>query len=84
MLRYADHHIFTSDDLKEIKKYFEKIQSASKIILTTEKDGVRLEKFRNELKDHPIYVLPIKHSFLFGEGPAFDEKINSFVKDILW
>lgn len=84
MLRYADHHIFTSDDLQEIKRHFEKIQSPDKIILTTEKDGVRLEKFRNELKDHPIYVLPIKHSFLFGEGGKFDETIFSFVSDILW
>jgi tetraacyldisaccharide 4'-kinase len=84
MLRYADHHIFTSDDLQEIKKQFEKIQSAGKIILTTEKDGVRLEKFRNELKDHPIYVLPIRHSFLFGEGDKFDAQVLEFVKDILW
>lgn len=84
MLHYADHHIFTSDDLHEIKRQFEKIQSPDKIILTTEKDGVRLEKFRNELKDHPIYVLPIKHSFLFGEGHLFDQVILRFVKDILW
>jgi len=84
MLRYADHHIFTSDDLKEIIRHFEKIQSVNKIILTTEKDGVRLEKFKNELKDYPIYVLPIKHSFLFNEGALFNENILTFVKDILW
>ena len=84
MLRYADHHIFTSDDLKEIKKHFEKMRSTNKIILTTEKDGVRLEKFRNELKDYPLYVLPISHRFLFDEGNKFDNIITSFVADILW
>lgn len=84
MLKYRDHQIFTTDDLKEIIKQYTRIESDKKIILTTEKDGVRLEKFRNELKDYPIYVLPISHSFLFSEGPAFDTTIMSFVEDILW
>ncbi len=83
MLHYADHHIFRSDDLNEIKKHFEKIQSPGKIILTTEKDAVRLEKFRSELQGFPIYVMPIRHRFLFEEGKDFDEKVLSFVKDIL-
>ena len=37
------------------------------MILTTEKDGVRLEKFESELKQLPVYVLPMTHQFLFGE-----------------
>ncbi len=84
MLRYRDHQIFTTDDLKEIIKYYDRIDSKKKIILTTEKDGVRLEKFKSELQDYPIYVLPISHSFLFSEGPAFDTTVMSFVEDILW
>ncbi len=80
MIRYTDHHIFTIDDLKEIKKYFEKLQSSDKFILTTEKDAVRLEKFRTELQDFPIYVLPIKHRFLFDEKDAFDKQVTDFVE----
>ncbi len=79
MLRYPDHHIFNSDDLAEIKKQFEKIKSSNKIILTTEKDAVRLVKFEQELKDYPIYVLPIEHSFLFNEALLFNEKIINFI-----
>ncbi len=79
MLRYADHHIFDIDNLADIKKQFERITSKNKIILTTEKDAVRLFKFVNELKDYPIYVLPIQHSFLFGEMAVFDSQIKSFV-----
>jgi tetraacyldisaccharide 4'-kinase len=86
MLRYADHHIFNSDDLADIKKHFEKIQADNKIILTTEKDATRLVKFADELKDYPVYVLPIEHSFLFGEGEGFDKLvagfISSFKKDV--
>jgi tetraacyldisaccharide 4'-kinase len=80
MLLFKDHHIFSVDDLAEIKKQFSKIESPDKIILTTEKDGVRLAKFESELKDLPIYVLPIKHKFLFGEENLFDEQVLTFVE----
>ena len=80
MLRYPDHHIFHSDDLEEIKKQFGKIQSTSKIILTTEKDAVRLQKFESELNNFPLYVIPIEHSFMFDEGVVFDKTIMNFIK----
>ena len=79
MLRYPDHHIFNIDDLQEIKKQFEKIQSQNKIILTTEKDGVRLTKFENELKDFPLYVIPIEHTFMFNEKEKFDGQVVTFI-----
>jgi tetraacyldisaccharide 4'-kinase len=80
MLKYPDHHIFNSNDLKDIKKHFEKIKSSKKIILTTEKDGVRLQKFKSELYDLPIYVLPIKQHILFNEGHFFNAEILNFIE----
>jgi tetraacyldisaccharide 4'-kinase len=80
MLRYQDHHIFDSDDLNEIKKQFAKIRSSEKLILTTEKDGVRMQKFETEFADFPIYVLPIKHSFLFGGAEKFDQQVIDFIR----
>lgn len=79
MLRYNDHHIFDSDDLNDIKKHFEKIPATDKIILTTEKDGVRLQKFDAELKEYPVYVLPIMHAFLFNESGKFEQLVKEFV-----
>ena len=79
MMQYPDHHIFTIDDLKEIKKKFESIDVTNKMILTTEKDAVRLVKFNNEIVDLPFYVLPIRHSFLFGEGEIFNELVCNFI-----
>jgi tetraacyldisaccharide 4'-kinase len=79
MLRYADHHIFSSTDLRDIKKHFGKIVSDNKMILTTEKDGVRLKKFEKELIDMPIYVMPIKQHFLFEEADAFNEIVLQFI-----
>ena len=80
MLRFADHHIFTTDDLKDIKKQFEKISDANKIMLTTEKDAVRLLKFEKEIAQMPIYVLPVKHVFLFDGLPAFQQEVISFIE----
>jgi tetraacyldisaccharide 4'-kinase len=80
MLRYPDHHIFDSDDLLEIKKQFEKIKSEKKIIITTEKDGVRLQKFEQELASYPIYVLPIEHAILFNKATEFHQQVIDFVK----
>lgn len=80
MILFSDHHIFSIDDLAEIKKQFSKIESSNKIILTTEKDGVRLAKFENELRDLPIYVLPMRHKFLFGEEAKFDANVIAFIE----
>lgn len=84
LLMYRDHHIFNSDDLKEIKKCFLKIKNKKKIILTTEKDGVRLAKFEKELEGVPVYVFPMAHQFLFGQEDEFKngmlEYLYSFKK----
>lgn len=78
---YSDHHIFNIDDLNEIKQIFEKIKTNRKLILTTEKDAVRLIKFSDELKDIPLYVLPVKHKFLFDDTDVFNNRIIDFVKN---
>ena len=79
MIKFPDHHIFTTDDLIEIKSHFKKMLSDQKIILTTEKDAVRLEKFKDELMDFPIYVLPIKHEFLFEDEARFLKLLKNYI-----
>ena len=79
MLRYADHHIFDIDDLADIRKHFDRMRSASKIMLTTEKDAVRLQKFEREMKDLPVYVIPIEHVFMFGDTETFSKSIRDFI-----
>lgn len=81
MMHFNDHHIFSIDDWKEIRSKFEKLQSAEKIILTTEKDAMRLLKFEHELDSLPFYVMPIEHSFLFGGGTEFDTIVAKFIKE---
>jgi len=42
-LKYADHHQFDKNDLAAIQNRFDQIKTQNKLILTTEKDYVRLE-----------------------------------------
>ncbi|MEO6489920.1 MAG: tetraacyldisaccharide 4'-kinase [Ferruginibacter sp.] len=79
MNKFPDHHIFSIDDLHDIKKNFEKLNSQNKIILTTEKDAVRLQKYVFELSPYPVYVLPIKHRFLFGDAAKFNGIVKQFI-----
>lgn len=50
---YPDHHFYTSDDLKKIKD----IAAEAEIIVTTEKDGVKLKRL--SIKDMPIYTIAV-------------------------
>lgn len=79
LMLYKDHHIFNSTDLKEIKKRFTDIKNEKKIILTTEKDGVRFSKFEKELENFPVYVLPMSHQFLFDQGSDFENDVLEFI-----
>lgn len=83
MLHYPDHHIFTIDDWKDIKKRFDKITAEKKIMLTTEKDAVRLAKFGDQLNDVPLYVIPLKHHFLFNDEENFLSLIKKYIKDFV-
>jgi len=81
MIQYADHRIFTIDDLKDVKKRFKAIEAVNKIILTTEKDAVRLVKFNAEIADWPLYVIPVRHHFLYGEGDRFNQLVINFIRN---
>ena len=81
MMHYGDHHIFSIDDWRDIQKRFTALEGPKKIILTTEKDAMRLLKFESELAGLPFYVLPIEHQFLFGEGTQFDSIVYTFIQE---
>jgi tetraacyldisaccharide 4'-kinase len=80
-MAYRDHHIFSIDDLQAIFRRFTSLTAAGKIILTTEKDAVRLIKFREEMEAWPFYVLPIAPCFLFGEEVRFTDLIAKFITE---
>ena len=81
LMSFSDHYIFHIDDLRDIKRRFDRIDASKKIILTTEKDAMRLTKFKNELERLPVYVIPISHHFLFEEEMKFIDAVTKFIRE---
>lgn len=79
-LFYNDHHLFSIDDINEIKYRFDAILEGEKIILTTGKDAVRLVRYKEQLEDLPVYVIPISVHFLFGQSVEFNKLILDYPK----
>ena len=73
-LVFPDHHHFSENDLLSIKS-----KAQNKIIVTTEKDFVRL---KDSISSEQLYHLPIKSSFLSSpetSGENFDKTILNYV-----
>jgi len=70
-LIYPDHHNFTSAELAEIKAL-----TAQQLVITTEKDYVRLQ---HQLPENSLYYLPIQTQFI-AEEAAFIQFIQSHVE----
>lgn len=73
-LKYKDHHAFTIDDIEHIKEEFQKL-GEYKIILTTEKDYVRLKTF--DYLREKLFYWPI--NIEIDNPEEFDETIRGFV-----
>ncbi len=74
-LCYRDHFQYGKKEINHLKERFTKLPGDQKIMLTTEKDMVRLLEFREMLKDLPLYYLPIECTFV--------DKRNEFDKTVL-
>ncbi len=69
-LEFPDHHDFSENDIINIKN-----KSKGKIIITTEKDYVRLNQ---KLNGNNLYYLPIRSKFV-NNAVIFDKTIKNYV-----
>ena len=77
-MAFADHHDYTKRDEAHIRAAFEALPGQRKIILTTEKDAMRLHGLMGNL---PIYVLPVKVAFHKDNDIDFNQLIESSVRE---
>lgn len=78
---FPDHHNYTVDDIAMIKKKFDDIFTKNKIIVTTEKDYMRLKSpdIWDLIVNLPIHYVPIEVE-LHDEGKKeFDRQILDYV-----
>lgn len=78
---YEDHHYFSEGDLIDIEKQFLEMPGGKKVILTTEKDAMRLELHKDRLLGNrlPYFVLPVEVYFHDQDGQRFDFLVKEFL-----
>ncbi len=80
-MEFTDHHVFTFDEMESFKEIFDNLDNDNKIILTTEKDAMRLDAHREFILKNklPIFVLPVSVDFLFNQKEEFDTLIKNYL-----
>ena len=78
-LHFSDHHEFTPEEIKKIHKKFDTFEATKTIIITTEKDFMRLNsrELLTELSAYPWFIQPIELSI--ENEPEFLTLIRTYV-----
>jgi len=80
--KFKDHHAFSVEDIRCVVNHYRETYGSSKIIVTTEKDSMRLQepKLAELLKSVPVFYLPIEMEFHKEDKKKFNDLIINFVK----
>lgn len=83
VMEFEDHHYFEENELEDLNAKFMTLGTSKKVIITTEKDAVRLELHRQWLleKQLPLVVLPVEVNFIQDDGNKFDFQVKQFLLD---
>ncbi len=79
---FPDHHPYMKKDIEKIISTFRDMPGINKVILTTEKDAVKLRMFQTELSEvsGALFYIPIKVHFLNNDTENFNSQITSYVR----
>jgi tetraacyldisaccharide 4'-kinase len=82
MMTFSDHHEFTLDDLRSITETFNNIANANKIIVTTEKDAMRLRnpELEETIRALPIFYIPVQVIFHQNDKEFFDNLVLNYAR----
>ena len=82
LLKFPDHHAYDHKDIMKIMEKFDGILTQNKIIVTTEKDLMRISrpKFLKSLQHFPVYFVQIEIIFHKTDKPIFDKSILDYVR----
>ena len=78
--QYPDHHQFNEKNITKLVNVFYDLADGDNLIITTEKDAQRLgvEYISTQLKELPIYSLPIEAEFREPEKTKFNQYIEEY------
>lgn len=79
--RFPDHHPFRAGDLKKLRTLFEETMSQSKVMITTEKDYMRLQEpgLLALLDGLPVFYIPVEVVFHEGDRQAFETLVKNYL-----
>jgi len=82
-VRFKDHHNFTERDIDKIKMASTDEYGNKSLILTTEKDAVRLSSlpFLDDDLAKRIWYIPILPKILFNKEDEFKNMINNYITE---
>ena len=83
VIDFPDHHNYRKNDLQIVANSYNDCFTRKKIIVTTEKDVMRLVKseYLSELKDMPVFYLPIKVKLHGLDTNNFSNQVKKYVKE---
>jgi tetraacyldisaccharide 4'-kinase len=81
LVKYRDHHEYATHDIHFLKSTFQSIRSTNKIIITTEKDMVKLRAsaLSELIDDLPLFALRINPAFHAPDDKNFERLLNEYV-----
>jgi tetraacyldisaccharide 4'-kinase len=81
-LKFTDHHYFGKNDIDKVKTALNDLTAGEKIVITTEKDAVRLREFPGieDSMKRILYYIPVKVDFLKNDKQDFDNLILEYVR----
>lgn len=82
---FPDHHDFDVYDMDNIRTAFNNIERENKILLTTEKDVVRLIPHKRWISENklPIYVLPVEVSFFQKDKVILEKELYQYLEKVV-
>ncbi|MGH2645863.1 MAG: tetraacyldisaccharide 4'-kinase, partial [Chitinophagaceae bacterium] len=83
LLRFPDHYYYREDDLDKMQDGLSQLTSSYKMIITTEKDAVRLRLLKEKIKlvKLPLFVIPMNVYFLFNEAETFNQYVFDYINN---
>lgn len=81
-ITFPDHHDYSSKDIERVTEIFDNFDAASKMVVTTEKDAIKLAEpsIAPLLIKLPVFVLTIEIEFLRDED-LFEREIRKYVEE---
>ncbi len=81
-IKLADHYKYNKHNLKDLDKRLSNWEAENKVMLTTQKDAVKLnsEQLKEITKNWDLYVLPIEIGMSDSDKQVFETSIETYIQ----